>query len=104
MATETPPPTTAPEPKPITPAALDALIAGGGHELRLVRTIIDVDGDRLSGGRLPSYATFRACATCGASVDEDAEGMDVDARLLVACQEPLWISYGWEGKEREEDL
>jgi len=105
MTAETQLPPTAPEPKPITRAALDALIAAGGHELRLVRTIIDMDSNfRGTGGRLPSYATYRACQTCGASVDEDAEGMDVDARLLVACQEPVWVSYQWEGDEREEDL
>jgi len=101
MTTETQqPPTMAPQPEPITRAALDALIAAQGHELRLVRTIIDMDSNfRGTGGRLPSYAWFRACATCGASVDEDAEGMDVDARLLVACQEPEWVGYQWEGDE-----
>jgi len=87
------------QPEPITRAALDSRIAAQGHELRLVRTIIDMDGDP----RLPSYAWFRACATCGGSVDEDAEGMDVDARLLVACQEPVWVSYQWKGDESEEE-
>ncbi len=98
MTTETAllPLTPVPQPAAITRAALDALIAAGGHELRLVRTIIDVQRDfRGSGGHLPSYATFRACATCGASTDEDAEGMDVDGRLLTACVEPTWISYNW---------
>jgi len=96
------------QPQPITRAALEALIAAGGHELRLVRTIIDVQSDfRGSGGHLPSYATFRCCQTCGASTDEDAAGMDVDTRLLTACQEPTWVSYAWEqdgsddGDERE---
>ncbi len=42
------------------------------------------------------------CRKCGASVDEDAEGMDVDARLLVACQEPTWVSYQWEGDGKED--
>jgi hypothetical protein len=93
-------PTTPPQPEPITRAALDALIAAQGHELRLVRTIIDVDA--APGVRLSSYNTYRACTTCGASVDEDAEGMDVDARLLAACQEPTWISYQWEGDENDE--
>ncbi len=92
-------PTTPPQPEPITRAALDALIAAQGHELRLVRTIIDIDA--APGVRLSSYDTYRACATCGGSVDEDAEGMDVDARLLVACQEPEWVSYQWEDDERE---
>jgi len=90
------------QPEPITRAALDALITAQGHELRLVRTIIDIDAG--SGVRLSSYATYRACATCGASVDEDAEGMDVDARLLTACQEPLWISYQWEIDESEGEV
>jgi len=104
MTTETHPPLTTPlsQPEPITRAALDALIAAQGHELRLVRTIIDIDA--APGVRLSSYATYRACATCGASVDEDAEGMDVDARLLVACQEPEWVSYQWEGDEGEVGL
>lgn len=106
MSETQPLPTTAPcqrtQPTPITRAALDALIAAGGHELRLVRTIADLDAD--SGVRLPSYATYRSCATCGASVDEDAAGMDVDARLLVACQEPEWVSYAWEGDESEEGV
>ena len=93
-------PTTPPQPEPITRAALDALIAAQGHELRLVRTIIDVDA--APGVRLSSYNTYRACTTCGASVDEDADGMDVDARLLAACQEPTWISYQWEGDENDE--
>lgn len=105
MTTETqqaPPLAPHPQPEPITRAALDALIAAGGHELRLVRTIIDLDAG--AGVRLPSYATYRSCATCGASVDEDAEGMDVDARLLVACQEPEWVSYQWESDESEEGV
>jgi len=94
------PPTMVPQPEPTTRAALDALIAAGGHELRLVRTIIDIDA--APGVRLSSYDTYRACTTCGASVDEDAEGMDVDARLLAACQEPVWISYQWEGDGKED--
>ncbi len=105
MTTETALPTLAPQPPsaPITRAALDALIAAQGHELRLVRTIINVQSDGLpTGERLPSYATFRCCQTCGASVDEDAAGMDVDARLLVACVEPTWISYSWEQGESDE--
>jgi hypothetical protein len=90
------------QPEPITRAALDSRIAAQGHELRLVRTIIDVDA--APGVRLSSYDTYRACATCGGSVDEDAEGMDVDARLLAACQEPVWVSYQWEGDDGEVSL
>ncbi len=105
MTTQTHPPITAsPESAPLGQsitlsggrAALDALIAAGGHELRLVRTIIiDVDDGVSNEPGLPSYIWYRLCATCGASTDEDAAGMDVDARLLVACVEPTWISYNW---------
>ncbi len=78
-----------PPPEPITRAALDARIALQGHELV---TLTSEDG-----------ATYVLCTVCGASVDEDAEGMDVDARLLEPCREPIWISYAWEGNESEGD-
>ncbi len=92
------------QPEPITRAALEGRIAAQGHELRLVRTITYMDSEfRGVEGRLPSYATYLSCATCGASVDKDTEGMDVDARLLAACQEPVWVSYQWEGDENDEE-
>jgi len=97
MTTETQrPPTTASRAEPITRAALDSRIAAQGHEL------VELWGEE--GVRDEERAVYVTCRTCDATIDEDAEGMDVDARLLVACQEPVWVSYAWEGDESEEDL
>ena len=83
---QAPPLAPSPSPEPITRAALDGRIARQGHELV---TLMSEDG-----------AIYVVCAVCGASVDEDAAGMDVDSRLLEPCREPVWVSFSWEGSER----
>jgi len=97
MTTETHPPLTTPlsQPEPITRVALDSRIAAQGHEL------VELWGEE--GASDEERAVYVTCRTCGATIDEDAESMDVDARLLVACQEPVWVSYAWEGDESEEE-
>lgn len=70
-----------------TRATLDAHITAMGHEL----VPLGWQDARFD----PEAGQTWECDTCGALCTEDADGVDLDDRLLAACTETEWVSYVW---------